>query len=310
MQEHIWIDWLNRRGVSNAIIEQFSLRWDKHSVLGECIVIPVLDEKGELSFNKYRRDPLQGDVKPKYVYDKGGRSTLYGADKVVDEAAVLITEGELDALVAWSLKIPAVSSTGGAGTFMPEWVDLLKGKEVTICFDNDEAGGRGMAKVFSLLPEAKILFLPERAGVKDITDYVAGGGNFHELARNAKSFSNLQDVIDDRSRRLSLWQSVHFHDAYIEMNTVPEFVKPERTVRSDAGDVERAKAHPIPNLLKFDRNSKAPCIWHEEKTPSLHYFKKTNTVYCFGGCGKRGDAIDVYRQINHCSFLEAVKALI
>lgn len=307
MKENIWKDWLNRRGITDAVIEEFGLSY----IEGDSIVIPIYAPDGTFSFNKYRRDPLQGDVKPKYKYDKGSQAKLYGAHKIIAERSVLITEGELDALVAWSLNIPAVSSTGGAGTFSEDWVTCLQGKDVTVCFDNDQAGAQGMVKVLALLPDASVLFLPDRPGIKDISDYVGSGGDLHEILRSRIHFSNLQEVIDDRSVRLSLWQSTFFHDAFIEAHTVPEFVKYERSeVSGKNGDIARAKSCPITDMLKFNREHKALCIWHNEKTPSLHYYKKNNTVYCFGGCGKAADAIDVYRKLHGSTFGEAVKALL
>lgn len=310
MNEKIWIDWLHRRGITDAVIADFGLSFGPHPVMGSAIVLPVHLPDGSFSFNKYRRDPMQGDVKPKYVYDKGSKSALFGADKIGSASRVLVTEGELDALVAWSLNIPAVSSTGGASTFQEDWVCLLEGREVVLCFDNDVAGGAGMMRVLKLLPSAQVMFLPDRPGVKDISDYVGGGGDLNELLRSARRFENMQEVIDDRSVRLSLWQSVFFHDAYIEEHRVPVYVRTEPIARSDGDDISRAKTYPIGKMLKFDKGGKALCIWHSEKTPSLHYFKKNNTVYCFGGCGKRGDAIDVYQKLHGASFGEAVRALI
>jgi len=310
MKEHIWIDWLNRRGITNSVIEDFGLSFGSHYLMGDAITIPVCNQDGSFSFNKYRRDPQQGDVTPKYLYDKGSRSTVFGLDKIKDSTSVLITEGELDTLVSWSKNIPAVSSTGGAGTFPPDWVEYFTNKEVTVCYDNDSAGGAGMVRVLDIIPNAYVLFLPDRPGVKDMSDYVAGGGDLAELLRGRVHFSSLQEVIDDRALRLSLWQSTFFHDAYIEANSVPAYVRTERRESKDDSEIEAAKTYPISDLLKFDKNHKALCIWHNEKTPSLHYFKNTNTVYCFGGCGKRADAIDVYRQINGASFTEAIKALV
>ena len=92
------------------------------------------------------------DDKPKYIYDKGSKISLYGWWKAKTEKSILITEGEMDSLVAWSANIPAVSSTGGASSFQSEWAELFKDKDVTICFDNDSAGGVGMVKTLKIIP--------------------------------------------------------------------------------------------------------------------------------------------------------------
>lgn len=302
-------DFLNRRKITESVITDFCISWGKNPVLGECIVIPIYNEEGIFSFNKYRRNPLT-DLKPKYLYDNGGKLTLYGAYKLKKENSkiVIITEGEMDALVCWSANLPAVSSTGGAMAFNQEMADRLKPYEIIICFDNDEAGGKGMAKLLDLIPQAKILFLPDRPGIKDISDYVTNGGDLHKLLKSARGYSGLDEVIEDRANRVALWQSTHFHDAYIKNHT--EVEKVSNPVRYKDGDeVARAKEYPIDKLIKFDRSNKALCPFHNEKTKSLHYYRNNNKIYCFGGCGKAYDAIDVFMKINNCSFLEAVKNL-
>lgn len=308
MQENMFTNWFNNRSVSKNILDEFNIHWGHSDIMGECIIIPVKDLGGNFSFNKYRRNPMM-DTKPKYLYDKGSKVTLYGWWEASDFSSILITEGELDALVAWSANIPAVTSTGGAMSFQEEWVDLLKDKDITICFDNDEAGAKGMVKVLKYLPNASVVFIPDRANIKDITDYVSAGGDLVELLRTRVQFKTLQDVIDHRATRLSLWQSVWFHDAYIEEHTIPEYVKVDRKVIYTDGDkISKAKTYPISNILRFNKDYKTCCIWHNESGPSLHYYRETNTVYCFG-CGKHGDVIDVYRTINECSFKEAIEEL-
>ncbi len=301
MQDNRLVDWIIKRGITPAVIDRFELEIYEHPFIGSCIKIPV--QGG--NFNKYRRDPEQ-DIKPKYLYDKGSKAFLYGSLYIAEHTTVLITEGELDTLVAWSNNIPAVTSTGGAMTFLPEWVELLKGKDVYVCFDNDEAGAKGMVKVLSLLPEAKVVLIPERPNIKDITDYVKYGGNLHELLKTAKTYTSIEQVKDDMSSRVSVFESVRFHEAYIEEHT-EKVIPHSRYVARDDSDIEKVKTYSIENLMEF-KKKKACCIWHNETTPSLSYYPKTNTVYCFG-CGKFGDVIDVYRTINTCSFKEAMSEL-
>lgn len=308
MQGNIFRDWLHRRKVSDAVIDEFGLRGADHFSLGSCLVIPVSDTEGNHSFNKYRRSPLETGG-PKYVYDRGAKATLFGFHKAKSHKRIIVTEGELDALVWWSANIAAVSSTGGAMTFNEEWARLLEDKEVILCFDNDPAGGEGMARVLDMVPHAKILFLPDRPGIKDISDYASAGGELHDLLKTSIRFSSLEDVINNRSERASIWLSTHFHDAYIENHTRKEEIK--HTKRHDlshiSDKVTRAKAYPIDSLIEF-RQGKARCLWHHEKTGSMHYYDESNRVYCFG-CSKGGDAIDVYMAMNGVSFKEAVEKL-
>lgn len=308
MQDNILKDFFNRRKISDSVISEFNVHWGKNQILGECIVIPIDDEQGDFSFNKYRRNPLSADT-PKYVYDKGGRTTLYGFSRIdKKKREVLWVEGEFDALVAWSSNIQAVSSTGGALSMKDEWKDLLEDFDVVLCFDNDEAGGEGMAKALTLIPTARVLFLPDRPGIKDISDYVGNGGNLDAFIKTAVRFTSLEQIIEDKTSRESVWKSTFFHDAYIKMHTKPTYVKQERDSKTE-DRILRAKEYPISDLITFDYAGKAKCPFHNEKTASLHYYADKNKTWCFGGCGRGFDAIDIYRKIYNCSFQEAVNKL-
>ena len=69
----------------------------------------------------------------------------------------------------------------------------------------------------------------------------------------------------------------------------------------------RAREYPIQDLMEFNNRNFAKCLWHEEKTGSLH-LTPFNTVHCFG-CGVTKDAIDVKMKLEGLTFVEAVRAL-
>jgi DNA primase len=299
---NVFNNWLKTNKISDQVQQDFDISFTDE------IVIPISDASGNFLFNKYRRSPLKTDG-AKYRYDVGGKVTLYAWHKAKDCAKILITEGEKDTLVAWSHNIPAVTSTGGAQSFQKDWGQLFTDKEVVICLDNDNAGAEGMVKMLSIIPHASILLLPDMPNVKDISDYVNAGGNLHELLKTARRFENIAEVTEDRSKRIALFKSVFFHDSYIRAHTKVENAKvraERKTYSNDA--VTQARNYPITDLLTFVRN-KACCPYHKERTPSLHYYEKTNTCYCFGGCGKRYDAIDIYMKQHGVGFVEAVKRL-
>ena len=299
------VDFLMRRGITKEVLSLFDISIYNHPQIGDCIKIPVTD-----TFAKYRRDPLD-ERKPKYLYDQGGKVTLYGADKlgINKDIPIVITEGELDTLVCWSQNIQAVSSTGGAMSFQEDWVPSLQGKEVFLCFDNDPAGAEGMVKVLKYIPDAKVILFPNITGVKDVSDYVAMGKDFRKLMATAKSYKNTEEVIADKHERDAVMLPTIFHDKYIEKHQeqAQRATRPaSSTHKSDK--VLRAKDYPMDNLIKFDRN-KACCPWHNETTPSLHYYPRNNNAYCFGACGKTYDSIDAYQLVHGVGFLDAVKEL-
>jgi archaellum biogenesis ATPase FlaH/vacuolar-type H+-ATPase subunit F/Vma7 len=164
-------EYLQQHAISQQFAQEQDLTWDE-----EELHIPVRDENGEVLFAKHRslkHEPHNPDSKPKYRYDSGTHATLFNYHAVKAKAYIVVSEGEIDCLKLTQEGIPSVSSTGGANTFLPEWADLIKGKQIFICLDNDKAGQEGTKKITDLLPEAKVVTLP--SGIKDICDYFAAG---------------------------------------------------------------------------------------------------------------------------------------
>lgn len=63
------------------------------------------------------------------------------------------------------------------------------------------------------------------------------------------------------------------------------------------------------NIEDFDeRNLKCCCPFHEEKTPSFIWNRKTGRFHCFGACGQEYDIIDIFMKTG-MTYLEAVQKL-
>jgi len=62
--------------------------------------------------------------------------------------------------------------------------------------------------------------------------------------------------------------------------------------------------------LKPDKHEMLNCPFHEDKSPSLKVYPKTNTFNCFG-CGANGDQIQFIELYQKCTKHEALlKALV
>lgn len=85
-----------------------------------------------------------------------GSPHIWRADTLPNAKKVYLTEGEPDAITLIDLVVELdkgveVVAAPSASTFHNDWVKLFKGKDVTLCFDADEAGRKGSARVGALL---------------------------------------------------------------------------------------------------------------------------------------------------------------
>src|SRR5438876_8418626 len=174
------------RGLSAEVIDRHLLGWN-----GSRITIPVLDREGKLAFFKLAKDPEDKCASPKMLATPGAHAELYGWERVVTKPdRIIVCEGEFDRLVLESRGFAAVTSTGGAGTFRPEWAEAFSEiPNVYVCFDNDAAGQRGEERVARLIPHSKILGLPEEVGeAGDVTDF------YVRLGRSREEFGRLLEA--------------------------------------------------------------------------------------------------------------------
>ena len=192
--------YLNARGVSDAVIDVHKLGWGKFYGKN-WITIPIQDIYGAFRFFKLRQDPNAGD--DKITYPKGVEAQIYGWETLTNlNNPLIICEGELDRLALLSKNIPAITSTHGAMTFKQEWCEKVgKGRKIYVCFDNDDAGKKGAEKVAKMMEnggnETYIIALPQEVGEGgDITDYLVKlNGNPDDLfGKYAKEYPERIDT--------------------------------------------------------------------------------------------------------------------
>lgn len=157
-------EYLQEHGITQKGIEMFQLTYDDSH-----ISIPVISEDGTTSFIKSRNLDFPNNKQPKYKNSVGSKATLFNYHNVQDSPHIVICEGEIDCIKLNQEGIPAITSTGGASTFLDEWGDYLTDKETWICLDNDDAGHKGTYVLLSKVPHAKVIELPE--GVKDVCEF-------------------------------------------------------------------------------------------------------------------------------------------
>lgn len=283
-------EYLHARGIPDPVIDRHLLGWN-----GRRITIPIFNREGQLAFFKLARDPAAEPARPKMLTSRGATLELYGWEVVLGKpASVIICEGEFDRLVLEAQGFSAVTSTGGAGAFRPEWAaDFETIPEVYICFDRDEAGERGALRVARLIPHAKLVVLPPDVGEGgDITDF------FVRLGLGRDDFLQL------------------LQEAVSPPAPIYEAPKPPMPSSPDRERIDRVKkAVPIEQLIGGYVPLRPSggmlvglCPFHEDHVPSLTVYPRTGAFHCYG-CLKHGDVIDFLRYREALTFKEAMDRL-
>jgi len=286
--------YLNDRGITDPVIDTHLLGWN-----GWRITLPIFNREGKLAFFKLAKDPDDKTDNPKMLIPHGASAELYGWEQINRKTeAIIICEGEFDRLVLEAQGFAAVTSTGGAGTFRPQWAEVFRDiPRVYICFDRDEAGQRGAERIGCLIPHARIVRLPGEVGEGgDVTDFFVRLGKtrdeFAVLLGNAQTFLPLQKPRkemreSDTPRRLGESD---------ELRELKSFLRIEDFA---SGYLE---------LQVRGANYIAHCPFHEDHRPSFVIYPQKQNFHCYG-CGAHGDVIDFLMRTGELTFYEAVKVL-
>ena len=165
-------------------------------------VYPYTDESGELLYETVRFEPKDfrqrvPDGRGGYTWSlKGVRRVLYKlhtlAGAIATGMPILFVEGEKDADNLIALGMVATTSPMGAGKFLPEYADSLRGASAVMLPDNDDTGREHMQKAAALLygvaKAVRIIDLrevwpelPQKGDVSDVIQALGGGDALYRL---------------------------------------------------------------------------------------------------------------------------------
>jgi len=287
--------YLNGRGIPDHIIDSHIIGWN-----GWRITIPIYNRQGEVVFFKLAKDPDDSRPAPKMHTSRGAGVELYGWDRVLQKPEqIIICEGEFDRLVLEAQGFFAVTSTGGAATFRPEWAQAIRSvPSVYACFDRDQAGRNGAMIVGMMIPHVKVITLPEEVGeAGDVTDF------FVRLKRSPEEFLNLMNEaqpvkphpVEERSQRSVSAQSM---DSLLAKRI--ERIKSEMPIAEVVS--KYVKLRPSGRVLV------GRCPFHDDRTPSFVIYPHSERFHCFG-CRAHGDVISFIQQMDGMSFGQALEVL-
>jgi len=147
-----FIKHVEKLGLSRETMEEYHLGITTDALKQLYLGVPVFFDGVLMDVRSYNLLKIKGV--PKWQSRKDAQSGfIVPYDKWhKDNAKTYLLEGEKDMLIARENGINAVTMTGGAGATPNEFViNAFKDREVVICFDNDEAGMKGMRHTYAVL---------------------------------------------------------------------------------------------------------------------------------------------------------------
>ena len=205
------------RLLTDTIIDRYQLGFEERSAERR-LTIPIVDESGSCRDIRRWLPPKarSGDSNKMLHWRNGyGGARLFPVDQLIN-AAVVLCEGELDALALVSHAIPAVTATCGATTWLPSLSDAFEEKTVTVLMDHDRAGETGAQKRAESLCEAgakvKVAAWPtDRPEGWDVTDELLkhGPDSLRVILGDASEYASSSDSDPTRLSCDANWPQPH-----------------------------------------------------------------------------------------------------
>jgi len=198
-----------RDGVLSFVVERVEFKKPDGSF--------VLTKSGKhkKTFWQKRPDP---DKPGGWIYGIDGCPLLlYKLAEVIEAIGagrlIVVVEGERKVNLLWSWNVPATCNSGGAGNWKQEHVEFLRGADVLILGDNDDAGSKFVETVGTSLQNIaksiRVLDLPGLGPKEDILDWEKKGGTvgaFHKLAaQQARPFLTAAQASAQEAALLDPW---------------------------------------------------------------------------------------------------------
>jgi DNA primase len=161
--------------------------------------------KPDKVFRQKRPDP---DHPGGWLYNVSGvRVVPYALPELIEAVAndhtVFIVEGEAKADLLWSWDRAATCCAGGAKKWKPEHSEFLRGADVVLLPDNDNAGWEHInvvgASLTGIAKRIRVLVLPDLPPKGDVIDWANTGGTrdkLDALLAEAKDWEPPPDVAD------------------------------------------------------------------------------------------------------------------
>jgi twinkle protein len=212
-------EWLSDRGLTEQTIADFKIAEQSRGD-ATFAVFPYLRD-GEFINAKYRNVADKRDMRQ----EAGAEPCLFGWHLIDPRArTIAIAEGEIDAMTLHQVGIPALSVNAGAGNH--QWIDndwerLERFSTIYLCFDNDEAGRKGVKEVANRLGLERCQVVTF-GDAKDANEFLLGrasADDFRRCLRESRTFDpdELRSIADFWPGVKALFYPAHdeTHDPFL-----------------------------------------------------------------------------------------------
>ena len=167
------LDYLIGRGIDICSVNNFKLGVKVENGI-KWLAIPYFIN-GKLELIKFRSLP---PAEKTFMRTKDAMSPLFNQDAVKGNDAIVICEGELDAITCWQHGIRnVVSVPNGCNSFTPEWYDLLNEKsKIYLWYDADEKGEKAARELSKRFGIEKCYRVRTRDNIKDANEHFRADG--------------------------------------------------------------------------------------------------------------------------------------
>lgn len=241
------LDKIRGLGLSTELIEELKLGLVKDANNLKYLGIPVYYNNILVDVRRY--NIMKYENQPKMMSNEGAKTgwiipydTFLSSDNVC-----YFFEGEKDMMIARELGINAYTLTGGANASPNEYViNSFKDKDIVVCYDNDDAGQKGMInfydKVKDIVKSIKYIKIGDvvKENKEDFYDYIHKyNGNifeFYTLEQHPFILERINDIrlitikeaLKDNKLKIDLKSVVTVTSEFVDTYSVPTVVEIEK----------------------------------------------------------------------------------
>lgn len=164
--------YLKQRNIDVKTAKYFEIGYCSKGIMADRIAIPIYDENEKIV--AYCGRAIK-DTNPKYLFPKGFHKNrvVYNLNRVRKHKGkqVVIVEGFFDVFALYQAGIDSVAIMGSSLSLNQKKQLLSLEQRLSLMFDGDDAGRKGMQKALYMLKEKwpiKVIYLPDQMQPEDL----------------------------------------------------------------------------------------------------------------------------------------------